>query len=698
MSKDIEDKKPQQMNDTELLELLKKKVDGWFVYFKDNIIDGRERKRFAYGKQWEDQVATEYKNTGKVLLTTNKLNPYIRRLVGEVRAFTPALKVKRTDEITQSNELVKIFENHLRKISLDSDAKTAYQTAFRDEVVVGYGSLAAGLEYKNIKSFQQKVTSEEMVHPERVGYDPAAKTLTKWDGDYSFSYETMSIDEFKSAFGFTPTNQGDSISTFEREDGESFTLDWMTEEKVIVFDFYLKEYFDVNLVELANGKTLERKEYNEMVDIVNKIKEKNPDSINPSLFDEMEVVQKRRATDHKIMNYKFISNKILERTKWPSKYLRHVYVDGDSYYDEGKQMTQPFIKDAIDSQRMLNFINTEIIQNIKDANNEDYIGTPDNIRGHEKQWKNKKRRKGILVANPDKKTGQLPAKQAASQINNQLHPLSVKLEGDIRSCLGVYESNQGAGDNDLSGKAEVTRITQGNLSSFVYVSNLMKSIEQLGRIQLDLVKNTAQSTQALEGIDESGEESAPMVNQPLPFSGVNNDVSEGEFDVSISAASAFTIQKMQEYREILSYVAAFPQMGAIIPDIAARKLGTDENIDIANRAKGTLPLNIQAQDKTNPQAAKQAQQQLQQQQQMKQMMQQMAVMAEKIKMMAEKQKGDAAQKTSSANMMNAQTNRQGEVLKAPLEIAKLQTERERSENELQKEHLKIAGSIIGKTG
>ena len=84
MTKDIEDKKPQQMDDRELLAFLKKKVDGWYTYFTENIIRGNRDKKFAYGDQWEAQVALEYKNTGKVMLTTNKLNPYVRRIVGEV--------------------------------------------------------------------------------------------------------------------------------------------------------------------------------------------------------------------------------------------------------------------------------------------------------------------------------------------------------------------------------------------------------------------------------------------------------------------------------------------------------------------------------------------------------------------------------------------------------------------------------------
>jgi hypothetical protein len=292
------------------------------------------------------------------------------------------------------------------------------------------------------------------------------------------------------------------------------------------------------------------------------------------------------------------------------------------------------------------------------------------------------------------KRSQLPIKQAPAQINPQLHPLSVKLENDIRSCLGIFQSNQGATEGDLSGVAELTRITQGNLSTFVYVSNLTKAIEQLGRIQLDLIKNTTQSTQPLDGIDESGEESAPIINQPQPFGGVSNDLSQGEFDVAISASAAFTIQKMQEYREILSYVAAFPQMQQVIPDIAARKLATDEGIDIANRAKGTLPLPVQAQDKDNPQAAQAAQRQMQQQSQIQQMMQQMQVQAEQIKMLAEKQKGQAAQTTSTANMMNAQTNRMTEAGKAQIEAAKLQTEQQKAAMDLEKERIKATTQLV----
>jgi len=284
----------------------------------------------------------------------------------------------------------------------------------------------------------------------------------------------------------------------------------------------------------------------------------------------------------------------------------------------------------------------------------------------------------------------MPQKQPPSQINPQLHPLSVKFENDIRSCLGLFQSNQGATEGDISGRAELIRATQGNLSTFVYVSNLTKAMEQLWRVQLDLIKNTVVSTQPLEGIDDSGKESAPMVNQPLPFGDkVQNDISDGDFDVEISASSAFSIQKMEEYRELLSYVSAFPQMQAVIPDIVARKLATDEGIDIANRAKGMLPLQIQAQDKTNPQAAMQAQKQLQQQSQMKKMLTQLQLQGEQIKQLVEKQKGQAAQTTSTANMMNAVTNQAEAQQKGVIEGAKLQTELRKAELETEAEAIRV---------
>jgi hypothetical protein len=696
MRDDLDEKDPKSLDDKELLELLKKKVDSWYSFFKDNIVDGRERKRFAFGDQWEDQTAEEYKNTGKVMLTTNKLNPYIRRLVSEIKTFTPQGAVSRVDDTAQSSELAKALENKLRKISLKSNSKNAYQVAFRDGLTCGYGAISASLDYASNKTFRQEVGTSCLMFPARVGFDPAATKITKYDGDYSFDYTSMTKNEFKNTYGFIPESSQPFVSTFSLEDGRAFNIDWITEDRICVFDFYLKEYFDVNLVKLQNGAEMTRKQYNEMVDIINKIEEETPGQVNQAVFDEMKIVQKRKAKDYKIRNYKFIADQILDRKKWPSKYLPHVFMDGDSYFLEGKQHMQPFVKDAVDSQRMLNFINSEIIQNIKDANNEDYLVTPANIKGKDiqKMWKDKRRRKGVLVATPDPKNGWMPQKQSPSQINPQLHPLSVKLEQDIRSSLGVFQSNEGSSDGELSGKAEIVRVMQGDKSNSVFADNLIAAIEQLMRIQVDLIRNTALDTQALDGVDESGNETSVPINKPLPFGGVLNDISEGEYNVEIKVSSGFTMQKMNEYREILSYVGAFPQMQQVIPDIAAQKLTTNESIDIANRAKTMLPLPIQAQDKGNPQGAAMAKHQMQQQQQIQKMMQQMQVQAEQIKMLTEKQKGDSAERTSQANMMNAQTNRMTEAGKAQIEAAKLQTEQQKAAMDLERERIKATASMV----
>ena len=64
-----------------------------------------------------------------------------------------------------------------------------------------------------------------------------------------------------------------------------------------------------------------------------------------------------QTQDYKIMHYRLIQNQIIDFAEWPSKYLPIVYVDGDSYYIEGRQYTKSFIhRRARDAQKFINYV------------------------------------------------------------------------------------------------------------------------------------------------------------------------------------------------------------------------------------------------------------------------------------------------------------------------------------------------------
>lgn len=683
------------LQDAELLKDLKSNIEDWYSYFGENVTLAKESKKFLYGSQWTDEEEREYQELGKVYLTFNKLYPYVKRLIGEIRAFTPDLKVtalKQIDGNVDAQALIKSRENILRGVSYSSRSAVAYQTAFKNALGGGFGAVRVTTEYENDTSFNQVILIDEVAEPEKCFWDPVAKDPFKASGKFCGSHVTLSFDEFKAKYGFEP-DMSDSMDGFG---GDAFS--WGDDENITLVDIYVKEEKEIELLLMSDGETITRQEYNK---------------INKGFGDveamDVEIQDTRKSSKTTIMNYKFINSMILEKNEWKSPFLPDVYVDGDSYYMDGKQYTQPFIKDAIDAQRFVNYVGSETAQNIKDANNEDYVVTPDNIKGNKKQWMDKRRRKGALVASPDPKNGYMPTKQPPSQINPQLIQHFSRAENDIKTSLGVFDANQGAGEADLSGIAELTRITQGNMSSFVYVDNLTRSISQVGRIVLSLISTVLTNTQQILGIDENGKQVFEHINTPQMGGDIGNDMAEGAFDIGVEASAPFAAQRQREMQNILAFANVFQEVRPAIPDLVASKLDSDLANELVVRSKMMLPPAVIAADKSNPQAAQQAQQQLQQQQQMQQMQAQMQQQMLQMKMQDDHIKALAAQMGGQANMMNAQTNRDGMMVKAQQDgqkmradgvqtMVKMQTEQRKAQAEEVKAEMAVQQEIIKTVG
>jgi len=581
----------ESLSDQERLADIKKNIENYFHSAGENIDNARASKAFLYGSQWEENVLAEYQILGKVALTINKIAPYQRRLSAEYRAATPAVEVSPSGKRdSQNEEMANIYECWLRSKFEESNAKRAFQKGFDNSTIGGFGAIAVTYDYVDAKSFNQDAKIIRIENPARCGWDPAATELTKCDGDYAFRHYELSKDEFKKIYGFDAPETSDMPAYLDTK------FRWGDSKNVTLVDYYEKEYFGVELYKLANDQTVDKKEYKKMTDFL----EENPEYNTSELQKQLEIVQKRKAKDYIIYNYVLIGDRILERKRFAGKELPIIYVDGNSYDLDDRQHVQSFHKDAIDAQKFENFVVSETVQGIKDATKEDYLATPANIKNFEKQWKDKRKRKGALLANPDPKTGRMPEKQAPSQINPQLIGLQVRAEEDIKSTLGVFDSNQGASSTDLSGKAENIRITQGNLSSFVYIDNANEAVEQTARVLLSIFRGLYTDHTTIMGTKENGSSFSAEINIPTLTNKMLNDVNYGDYKVCVKISSSFAAQRDQEYQRILAYASSFPSMQNVVQDLAAKALNSNISSDIATRAQLTLPPEIQATLKDNP--------------------------------------------------------------------------------------------------
>jgi hypothetical protein len=398
---------------------------------------------------------------------------------------------------------------------------------------------------------------------------------------------------------------------------------WMTRDTITVFDYFVKEWFPLIIYKLSNGMVVNEDDWPKME---KKFKQQLEmvEGMEARSIVEREIpyiVTKRQTQDYRIMHYRLIRDQIIDFSEWPSKQLPIIFVDGDSYYIEGRQYTKSFIHEARDAQKCVNYFNSEIAAEIKNRRREQWIGTPDNIIGYEQIWRNPEVQTGILMAKPDPKTGQLPSRQQAWDLSPQLMSNAQRATQDIKEILGVSESEELQG-RDISGKARRERKIESSMAAYVFFDNLNQAIEQGGRVVLDLLPVIAGDEERHMVISKpDGRTESVVLNQKDKDGGIRNQIEAGDYDIEIDTGPSFAVQKEIALEMFQQTLQAYPQAFPLIADLWAANLDVQWMPQIKERFKNLVPPEVMAKEEGKqppPPKPDPQQQAMQMQMQMKQ--------------------------------------------------------------------------------
>ena len=597
---DMEDGRLKMLNESGIDEVAVLKdcnehMNIWNSYFQDNITRGKDDVNFTIRDQWTAVERSEFTRLFKPCMTFNKLYDSTKKIVGEQRKNKPDLIVRSlTGKATQQE--IDLRADLVRTISYRSQNDLVYQTAFKSALMMGFGAFQICLDYETPRSFNQVVKYELISDPTRTFFDPTALKPHKGDGNYCGRLYVFTRDEFFATFPYV-TNPSSYIDPYMLLD-----FQWTTRDTITVCDYFVKEWYSLILLKLSNGKSVTEDEWNEMEKTF-KMQKEITEGTEVSKIIEKEmphIVAKRQTQDYRIMHYRMIRDQIIDFSEWPSKQLPIIFVDGDSYYIEGRQYTKSFIHEARDAQKLLNYAQSEVAAEMKNRRREQWVGTPDNIVGNEEMWRNPELQVGILMAKPDPKTGQMPTKMPAWEVSQGLFIASQSANQNLRESLGFSE-NEAIQGKDISGKARRERKLEGSMSAYVFYDNLNQAIEQGGRVVLDLLPYIAGSDERHMVIAKpDGASKSVILNEQMKDGTIANQISGGEFDIEIDTGPSFAVQKDVALEFFSQTIQAFPQAFPLIADLWASQLDIQFMPQVKERFKNLVPPEILAKEAGEP--------------------------------------------------------------------------------------------------
>ena len=185
--------------DPQLCAKIRDRVDKWEKYWTINRSLYYEWVDFVMGDQWREDESKLFERYNKIPLMFNKLGVLYNHMIGDQIQNTPNLQIS-----PEENVPVETAQNRaylIKEISVNSDAKTQYQTAYGQAVVGGYSAVIVGTKYLYKKSLDQTITIKATEDPNRCYWDIAAKHICKVDGQHSGFKTRMSRKAFRDKYG-----------------------------------------------------------------------------------------------------------------------------------------------------------------------------------------------------------------------------------------------------------------------------------------------------------------------------------------------------------------------------------------------------------------------------------------------------------------------------------------------------------------
>lgn len=579
------------INEMDVIAQANKHINTWNSHFNENVTRGKDDMNFVLRDQWTAVERSEFTRLFKPAMTFNKLYDVVKKITGEQRKNKPDLIVRSlTGKATQ--EQIKLRADLVRTISYQSQNDLVYQTAFKSALMMGFGAFQICLDYESPKSFNRIIRYDLIPDSTRCIWDPTAIKPHKGDGNYCGRFYVYTRDEFFATYPYV-TNPVSYIDPYMLLD-----FQWTTRDTITVCDYFVKEWYPVVIYKLSDGRVVNSEEWEKIQEQHKEKKRIVEDAMVEAIIDrEMpRIVNERQTQDYRIMHYRMIRDQIIDFSVWPSKQLPIIFVDGDSYYVEGRQYTRSFIHEARDAQKFINYVGSEIAAEIKNRRREQWLGTPDNILGYEQEWRNPELQMGILRAKPDPKTGQMPQKMPAWDLSPALLQNFQRGTQDIREILGFSETEALQG-RDISGKARRERKLEGSMSAYVFFDNLNQAVEQGGRIVNDLLPYIVGDDERHMVLSKKdGKTESIVLNQQMRDGGIENQIAEGDFDVEIDSGPSFAIQKSEALEFFQQTIANNPQVFNLIADLWASNLDIQQMETVRERLKNLVPPQILAKE------------------------------------------------------------------------------------------------------
>ena len=554
---------------------INKAIDFWrLVNDADsfNRAEALQDIKFAAGDQWPVEIQNSRNLEARPCLTINKIDSYIRQVTNQQRMQRPRIKVHPVNNLADY-KIAQVIEGMTRHIEVNSNADTAYDTAFDYAVRMGWGYWRINTRYVSEDSFDQEIYIDTIDNPFTVYFDPNSILPDGSDAERCLITTVLDKKVFKEYY----PNADDGANFTQRSTGDD-TASWITKEDIRIAEFFWIERERAKLYLLSDGSRhfADSDRFFERVEAAG-----------------LNVVDERESFRKAVKWCKMTALEVLEEKTWAGKYIPVVPCYGAQVIVDDKRKKYGLVRFAKDPQRMYNFWRTSMTESVALAPKAKWLLAEGQDEGHENEW---------ALANI-KSSPVLRYKQ--KDIEGQPAPVPVRLQpeappagimeaagaisADLQMVLGIVDPNQLPSGN-ISGKALQGQQNQVDLSNFHFYDNMTRSIRHTGKILLDLIPHIYDTRRVMRIIGSDGQPDMTTINEKDEVGKVLNDVTVGEYDVVMDTGPGFQTKRQQAVEAMMPLLTGNQELFNIAGDLVFRNMDFPGADVIADRLASMNPM------------------------------------------------------------------------------------------------------------
>jgi len=557
--------------------------DAWDVNFERMDED----VEFIHGEnQWDEEIRES--RGDRPCLTFNKLAAIIDQIVGDQRQMRPSIHVfpaqgdiEGADAKTQNQagtkdySLAEVYEGIIRNIEYSSNADVAYDTGFEHCAGWGLGYFRILTAYADDHTFDQDFQIKRVRNYKSVLLDPDFQEADGSDAGYGFIFSKIHKDDFEKKY---PGKQQASVDI----SNDQYEI-WADGDFIFVAEYYYLEDHVFTLSLLSDGRVVDGEKLEPIVDELAEA--------------GVTVTRTRKVHGKKCMWAKISADEVLDERETLFNYIPIIPVLGKELVVDGTPYYRGAIRHSKDAQRMYNYSRSADIERTALIPKVPYIIADRQVEDYQTQWEQANTINYAYLTYKHIDGVPMPQRQAPVSTNPGEQVQSMQASDDIKATSGMHDASMGAQGNETSGKAILARQREGDVGSFAFSDNMVRSIRHAGRILINAIPKLYDTERLIRLRFPDDSEDFVRINESIiddetGKTVIINDLSVGKFDLVVKAGPSYSTQRMEALDSMTQILQAAPDLWSVIGDLVAKNMEWPGADEFAKRLKKTIPPEI----------------------------------------------------------------------------------------------------------